>query len=173
MKLVWNIAVKAVTFLLLAVCGTKMIFDSTNWVLTVFVGFITVVSFPLCTLLHELGHILFGAAVKVKAVPDSKNFFTFIKETFLNWWDASSCKIIPKSEEGLRGRMIFTAAGGVAVNAGDLHKAGHRVAHKAQYIAQRDGDGVPHLRRRAAAQLYQRGGGHGGRRGSGARQPHR
>ena len=116
MKLVWNIAVKAVTFLLLAVCGTKMIFDSTNWVLTVFVGFITVVSFPLCTLLHELGHILFGAAVKVKAVPDSKNFFTFIKETFLNWWDASSCKIIPKSEEGLRGRMIFTAAGGVAVN---------------------------------------------------------
>lgn len=113
MKLIWSIAVKIVTFVLLAVCGAKVIFDTPNWVIAVLIGFIMVISFPLSAILHELGHMLFGAAVKIKAVPDKG----FLKETFLNWLGASSCKIIPKTEKSLRGRIIFTAAGGVAVNA--------------------------------------------------------
>lgn len=112
MKLVWSIAVKIAVFVLLAYCGIRVIFDSSSWISAVAVGIIMVLSFPLCAILHELGHTLFGAIVKIKAVPD-KNF---LKETFLNWWDASSCKIIPETETGLRGRIIFTAAGGSIVN---------------------------------------------------------
>lgn len=116
MKQVWNIAVKVVTFVLLAVCGAKIIFDSTNWIWTVFVGIGMMLSFPISAVLHELGHMLFGAAVKIKAVPVGKNFLSFLKQTFLNYWDASACEIIPRTDSGLRGRIIFTAAGGVAVN---------------------------------------------------------
>ena len=112
MKLLWTIAVKAVTFVLLAVCGTLVIFDSSSWMGAVATGIVMVISFPLSEILHELGHTLFGAAVKIKAVPDKD----FLKQTLLNWWDASSCKIIPGTEEGLRGRIIFTAIGGAAVN---------------------------------------------------------
>ncbi len=114
MKLIWSICVKTVTFVLLAVCGAKIIYDSTNWFLTIFIGLIMVVSFPLSAILHELGHTLFGATVKIKAVPNGEHF---IKETFLSWWDSTSCKIIPKTEKNLRGRIIFTAFGGIAVNA--------------------------------------------------------
>lgn len=112
MKLLWSIAVKAVTFVLLAVCGTFVIFDSRSWIGAVVTGIVMVISFPLSAILHELGHTLFGAVVRIKAVPDKD----FLKQTLLNWWDASSCKIIPRTEEGLRGRIIFTAIGGVAVN---------------------------------------------------------
>ncbi len=116
MKILWSILIKIATFVLLALCGIRVIFDSTNWISAVAVGIIMVFSFPLAAIAHELGHILFGAMVKVKAVPDSKNWLNFLKETFLNWWDASSCKIIPNTEKGLRGRIIFTAVGGVAIN---------------------------------------------------------
>lgn len=115
MKLV-NIAVKAATLVLLAVCGTMVIFDSVNWMVTVAVGLIMILSFPLSAILHELGHTLFGAAVKIKAVPDG-TVSNYLKQTFLNWWDASSCQIIPKTDKNLRGRIIFTAVGGIAVNA--------------------------------------------------------
>lgn len=115
MKLLWSIAVKIASFVLLAYCATRVIFDST-WVWAVVVGLIMILSCPLVSILHELGHMLFGAFVKIKAVPNSKNFATFLKENFLNWWDASSCKIIPRREEGLRGAIIFTALGGSAVN---------------------------------------------------------
>lgn len=113
MKLVWSIAVKIAMFALLAYCGIRVIFDSSSWISAVAVGIIMVFSFPLCAILHELGHTLFGATVKIKAVPDKD----FLKETFLNWWDASSCKIIPETDAGLRGRIIFTAIGGSAINA--------------------------------------------------------
>ena len=112
MKLVYSIAVKIAAFALLAYCGTRVIFDSNSWVITVAVGIIMVLSCPLSAVFHELGHMLFGATVKIKAVPD-KNFF---KDAILNWWDASSCKIIPKTQTGLRGRVIFTALGGPVVD---------------------------------------------------------
>ena len=116
MKILWSIAVKIATFVLLAVCGVKIIFDSVNWMSTIAVGLIMVISFPLSAIVHEFGHMLFGAMVKIKAVPDSESFLTFLKQTFLNWWDASSCKLIPKTEKNLRARIIFTAMGGAAVN---------------------------------------------------------
>ena len=116
MKLIWSIAVKIAAFALLAYCGTRVIFDSNSWILAVAVGIIMVISCPLSAILHELGHMLFGAMVKIKAVPDSESFAAFLKDTFLNWWDASSCKIIPKTESGLRGRIIFTALGGSVIN---------------------------------------------------------
>ena len=113
MKLIWSIAVKLAAFALLCYCGIRVIFDSSHWAIAVTVGIIMVLSCPLSAILHEAGHMLFGAAVKIRAVPDKG----FIKDTFLNWWDSSSCKIIPKTENGLRGRIIFTAIGGSAVNA--------------------------------------------------------
>ena len=111
MKLLWSVAVKIAAFALLAYCGIRVIFDS-NVVLAVIAGFIMVISCPLSAILHELGHMLFGATVKIKAIPD-KNFF---KDTFLNWWDSSSVKIIPQTEKGLRGRIIFTTLGGLVIN---------------------------------------------------------
>lgn len=116
MKLIWSIVVKLAAFALLAYCGVRVIFDSSHWIWAVIVGIIMVISCPLSSVLHELGHMLFGAIVKIKATPDSENFAAFLKDTFLNWWDASSCKIIPKTQEGLRGRIIFTAIGGSAIN---------------------------------------------------------
>ena len=112
MKLVLSITAKIAAFALLAYCGIRVIFDSSSWIAAVAVGLIMVLSCPLSALLHELGHMAFGAMVKIKAVPD-KNF---LKDTFLNWWDSSSCKIIPKTDRGLRGRVIFTALGGPIVN---------------------------------------------------------
>ena len=113
MKLAWSIAVKIASFALLAYCGIRVIFDTDSWIWTVAVGTVMVLSCPICAILHELGHILFGATVKIRAIPEKG----FIKNTFLNWWDSSSCNIIPKTDEGLRGRIIFTAIGGSAVNA--------------------------------------------------------
>ena len=111
MKLIWSIAVKIASFALLAYCGIRVIFDS-SWIYAVVAGFIMVISCPLSAILHELGHMLFGMAVKIRAVPDKH----FLKNTFLNWWDSSSCKIIPKTDTGLRARIIITAIGGSAVN---------------------------------------------------------
>lgn len=65
------------------------------------------VSFPLISLIHEAGHIFFGAMVKIKAVPD------FGKKIF-GW---SSCKIIPKTDRNLKHRIAFTASGGLVLNA--------------------------------------------------------
>lgn len=113
MKLFWSITVKILAFALLAYCGIRVIFDSSRWYWAVFFGMIMVLSCPISAILHELGHTLFGATVKIKAVPDRQ----FFKDVFLSWWDSSSCKIIPKTDKGLRARIIFTAIGGSAVNA--------------------------------------------------------
>lgn len=116
-KRIWTLSVMALTFVLLCVCGTKIILDSKNWIVAVIVGIIMVFSFPLSSILHEAGHMLFGATVKMKAVPDSKNFLSFILETFLDFGKAQSCKIIPKTDKNLRKALIVTAVGGCAVNA--------------------------------------------------------
>ena len=116
-KLIYSLTVKAVTFVLLCVCGIEIIFHSSNVIVAVITGILTVFSFPLSSLLHEAGHILFGATVKIKAVPDSKNFLSFIFETFLDFGKAQSCKIIPKTDKNLRKAVIVTAVGGCAVNA--------------------------------------------------------
>ncbi len=64
-----------------------------------------VLALPFCSLMHELGHMLFGAFVKIKAVPKFSLF------------GSSSVKIIPKAADNLKRRLIVTAIGGLAVNA--------------------------------------------------------
>ena len=63
-----------------------------------------ILSLPFSSAMHELGHMLFGFAVKIKAVPH----FSVL--------GSSSCKIIPGTQYGLRGRLIFTTLGGLFVN---------------------------------------------------------
>lgn len=114
MKTACSVIIKVLSFALLAYSGIRIIFDCGYWAVPV--GIITVISFPLSTLLHELGHMLFGAIVKIKAVPSDKNFKTFLKNTFMEWWGASSCNIIPKTDKKLKARLLFTAFGGLAIN---------------------------------------------------------
>ena len=64
-----------------------------------------ILALPFCSLMHELGHMLFGAFVKIKAVPKFSLF------------GSSSVKIIPKAADNLKRRLIVTASGGLAVNA--------------------------------------------------------
>ncbi len=84
-------------------CAVQRVFDSTPASLILFFA-LSVVCIPLSVILHELGHVLCGASVKIKAVPELKLL------------GASSCKIIPKTDKSLKGRIIFTALGGLIVN---------------------------------------------------------
>lgn len=115
-KLIFSLSVKAVTFVLLALCGIEIILNSSGVVITVLVGIIAVLSFPIASVLHESGHMLFGSFVKIKAIPDSKNFLSFILESLLDFGKPQSCKIIPKTDKNLRKALIVTAIGGIAVN---------------------------------------------------------
>ncbi len=63
------------------------------------------VSLPVATALHEAGHVIFGALVKIKASPE------------LNFINSSSCKIIPYTDKNLKGKIIFTSSGGLVINA--------------------------------------------------------
>lgn len=63
-----------------------------------------ILALPFASLMHELGHVLVGAICKIKAVPKFKLF-------------GSSCvNLMPKTDNRLRVRLFFTAAGGLAVN---------------------------------------------------------
>lgn len=68
--------------------------------------FASLVCILLVTPVHELGHMLFGACVKIKAKP----------KITLRLDSPSFCKIIPKTDKNLKGRIIFTTFGGLAVN---------------------------------------------------------
>ena len=63
-----------------------------------------ILSLPFSSAMHELGHMLFGFAVKIKAVPH----FSVL--------GSSSCKIIPKTDKNLRKRLIVTTIGGPVIN---------------------------------------------------------
>lgn len=60
--------------------------------------------FPLSSLLHELGHMLFGSFVKLLAIPKLRVF------------GSSSCRIKPYTDKNLKGKLIATTCGGLAVN---------------------------------------------------------
>lgn len=64
-----------------------------------------ILALPFSSLMHELGHMLFGAICKIKAVPKFRLF------------GSSSCKLIPKTDKNLKWRLIFTAYGGLIINA--------------------------------------------------------
>lgn len=83
-------------------CGFVAWRESGLWVIAVCVAM--VLSLPASSLLHELGHMLFGAICKIKAVPKFSLF------------GSSCCNLIPKTDKKLRVRLFFTALGGVLVN---------------------------------------------------------
>ena len=67
-----------------------------------------ILSVWISSLLHELGHMLFGALVKISAVPKFTSWRKFL--------DAMSCTIKPKTDKNLKFRIIFTTLGGLFVN---------------------------------------------------------
>ena len=83
MRIIWWVAVKIASFVLLCYCGIRVIFDSSSWIAAAAIGIVMVLSCPISAILHELGHTLFGAMVKINAVPDK----CFYRQTFLNCCD--------------------------------------------------------------------------------------
>ena len=63
-----------------------------------------IVAIPLASLLHELGHMLFGAMSGIKSKPH------------FNILGSSSCSLIPKKDDKIKARVLLTAYGGVTVN---------------------------------------------------------
>ncbi|MDE6613218.1 MAG: hypothetical protein K2K28_01535, partial [Clostridia bacterium] len=85
------------------VCATDGAIESLPLSLGVLFAII-IVSIPLASFLHELGHIIFGALAKISAKPVFKAF-------------GSSCvKLKPKTDKSLKNRIIVTALGGLYVN---------------------------------------------------------
>ena len=83
-------------------CGIRLWLDYGLWALACYAAIF--LALPFASLMHELGHMLFGAICKIKAVPKFSLF-------------GSSCvKLIPKTDKHLRTRLYVTAAGGLAVN---------------------------------------------------------
>lgn len=85
-------------------CAVQRLFNSLPASLIMFFA-LSVVCIPLSVILHELGHMLFGAVVKIKAVPHFKLM------------GASSCTVIPGTDKNLKDRIIFTSLGGLIINA--------------------------------------------------------
>ncbi len=71
---------------------------------TIAVAVAIVVFIPIGALLHECGHMLFGAMVHVK----TKMHFSVFGSAYCDVWT--------KRSKGLRGRLIFTSLGGLIVN---------------------------------------------------------
>lgn len=91
-----------VAVLLCASCGIKLWVEYGLWAIACYAAI--VLALPFSSFLHELGHMLAGAAVKIKAVPKFSLF-------------GSSCvKLIPGTDKNLRPRAFVAAAGGLAVN---------------------------------------------------------
>ena len=83
-------------------CCLRCIPEYGWWTVAIIAG--AVVLLPVSSCLHEVGHMLFGAMVKIKAVPKFSLF------------GSSSCKIMPKTDKNLKLRFIFTALGGLIIN---------------------------------------------------------
>lgn len=95
--------ISALAFALLAgLYGTACWFEYGLWSIAVWVAMIAAI--PLSSLLHELGHMLFGAISGIKAKPHFSLF------------GSSSCALIPKKENKIKARIIATAYGGIIVN---------------------------------------------------------
>lgn len=78
-----------------------------NWLVWLLV-FAFHLSLPVTSLLHELGHVLFGAISRIHAKITLKSVLSFFKP--------SSCEIIPKTEHSIKKRLIATTIGGLVIN---------------------------------------------------------
>ncbi len=76
-----------------------------NWAFIPMNAALVLLFFPLATIFHEVGHMLFGATVKIKVAAVRIRIF-----------QSSSIKIVPKTDKNLKGRMIFTSFGGLFLN---------------------------------------------------------
>ena len=95
--------ISALTFVVLAgLYGVACWFDFGLWAIAVWVAMIAAI--PLSSLLHELGHMLFGSFSGIKAKPH------------FNIFGSSSCALMPKKDSNIKTRVIVTAYGGIAVN---------------------------------------------------------
>lgn len=72
------------------------------WAIPVWVAMIAAI--PVASLLHELGHMLFGAMCGIKTKPRFSLF------------GSSSCALMPQKENKIKSRVLFTAYGGAVVN---------------------------------------------------------
>ena len=79
-----------------------------EWLMMWITGWAVILSLPVCSLFHELGHALFGVFSKIHAKIRLSSIFFFFKP--------SSCEIIPKVAHGVKKRLIATTAGGLVVN---------------------------------------------------------
>ena len=99
----WNFWIALVLALLACFSsGIKLWLAYDLWAIACYAAII--IALPFVSLLHELGHIIFGAMVKIKAVPKFSLF------------GSSSVRLIPKTAQNLRPKLIFTAMGGLVFN---------------------------------------------------------
>lgn len=82
--------------------GVACWYDLNLWAIAVWVAMI--LSIPLASLMHELGHMLFGAVSGIKTKPH------------FNIFGSSSCALMPKKEDRIKERALVTAYGGIVVN---------------------------------------------------------
>lgn len=82
--------------------GTACWYELELWAIAVWVAMIAAI--PLSSLLHELGHMLFGAISGIKAKPR----FSLL--------GSSSCALIPKKDTKIKARVVATAYGGLIIN---------------------------------------------------------
>ena len=103
MKTSVSIIFSALVFALFAgLYGVACWFEFGLWAIAVWAAMIAAI--PLSSLLHELGHMLFGAMCGIKTKPHFSLF------------GSSSCALIPKKEDKIKTRVIATAYGGITVN---------------------------------------------------------
>lgn len=84
-------------------------FEYGSWEFIWLLALCAIISLPVCALLHELGHALFGLFSKIRAKISLSSLLSFFKP--------SSCEIIPRTDINVKNRLIATASGGLAVNA--------------------------------------------------------
>ena len=102
MKVLASVAAVVCSLALSCLYGYIVWTDYGLWVIAVCVAMI--LSLPISSFIHELGHMFFGALCKIKAVPKFSCF------------GSSFCRLIPKTTRKLKTRVIITSLGGVFFN---------------------------------------------------------
>lgn len=103
-KIIFTVVLYVLSLALFVLCGYLIYLSYGAKPSNVIFVLLGILAFPLSSVLHELGHALFGLFVKIKAVPEFK------------FRGSSSCKIIPKTLKNIKARVIFTTVGGLFVN---------------------------------------------------------
>lgn len=105
---VLNIVVGVLCMLLAAGIMVMCWFEYQSPLMLGLMGVAAVLSLPLCSFFHELGHVLFGAISKINAKISWKSLLTFFKP--------SDVQIIPRTDKDVKGRLVATAMGGIVIN---------------------------------------------------------